>query len=90
MSGEAVAPIPWEDLDSQVLRAGCVLAAGSGAPALVPPKGVTLCASTNTEDRVLLWQCSLRNEAFKYSRIDLKSQINSLLNTSSWILILCF
>lgn len=72
------------------VRSGCVLAAGSGAPALVPPKGVTLCASTNTEDRVLLWQCSLRNEAFKYSRIDLKSQINSLLNTSSWILILCF
>lgn len=90
MSGEAVAPIPWGDLDSLVLRAGCVLAAASGAPALVPSKGVTLSASTSTEDRVLLWQCSLENEAFKYSRIDSKSQINSLLNTSSWILILCF
>lgn len=90
MSGEAVAPIPWGDLDSLVLRAGCVLAAASGAPALVPSKGVTMSASASTEDRVLLWQCSFENEAFKYSRIDSKSQINSLLNTSSWILILCF
>lgn len=81
----------WKGLDPQSLQelvpsllvVGHLLRAPDRVSHHVP-------ALTPSTEQFCSKQWSFRNQAFKYSRIDLKTPIHSFFNTSSWIFILCF